>query len=146
MFRSGETLGLFTGNKGGHKEHFLKFSALYYFFPFQNLKSWTKDGTSYFTGPIIVHGWKDESIIFMHTPPEIRKLLTSNGKIKQQNESSTGGVFEELSPDAMNIVSEETGDATMADHGAIMNDVINLEAGNGDAEGEDLPITNSQSE
>ena len=38
MFHSGETLGLFTGNKGGHKEHFLKFSALYYFFPFQNLK------------------------------------------------------------------------------------------------------------
>ena len=38
MFRSGETLGLFTGNKGGHNEHFLKFSALYYFFPFQNLK------------------------------------------------------------------------------------------------------------
>ena len=38
MFRSGETLGLFTGNKGKHKEHFLKFSALYYFFPFQNLK------------------------------------------------------------------------------------------------------------
>ena len=38
MFRSGETLGLFTGNKGGHSEHFLKFSALYYFFPFQNLK------------------------------------------------------------------------------------------------------------
>ena len=32
MFRSGETLGLFTGNKGGHSEHFSKFSALYYFF------------------------------------------------------------------------------------------------------------------
>ena len=31
-------MGLFTGNKGGHNEHFLKFSALYYFFPFQNLK------------------------------------------------------------------------------------------------------------
>ena len=38
MFRSRETLGLFTGNKGGHSEHILKFSALYYFFPFQNLK------------------------------------------------------------------------------------------------------------
>ena len=38
MFRSGETLGLFIGNKGGHNKHFLKFSALYYFFPFQNLK------------------------------------------------------------------------------------------------------------
>ena len=38
MFRSGETLGLSTGNKGGNNEHFLKFSALYYFFPFQNLK------------------------------------------------------------------------------------------------------------
>ena len=37
MFRSRETLGLFTGNKGGHNEHFLKFSALHYFFPFQNL-------------------------------------------------------------------------------------------------------------
>ena len=30
--------GLFTGNKRGHNEHFLNFSALYYFFPFQNLK------------------------------------------------------------------------------------------------------------
>ena len=38
MFRSGETLGLFTGNKGGHNKHFLKFSAFYYFLPFQNLK------------------------------------------------------------------------------------------------------------
>ena len=38
MFRSGETLGLFTGNKEGHSEHFLKFSALYYFFPILNLK------------------------------------------------------------------------------------------------------------
>ena len=38
MVRSGETLGLLTGNKAGHNEHFLKFSALYYFFPFQNLK------------------------------------------------------------------------------------------------------------
>ena len=38
MFRSGESLGLFTCNKGGHYEHFLKFSALYYFLPFQNLK------------------------------------------------------------------------------------------------------------
>ena len=38
MFRLGETLGLFTGNKAGHNEHFLNFSALYYFFPFQNLK------------------------------------------------------------------------------------------------------------
>ena len=32
MFRLGGTLGLFTGNKGGHSEHILKFSALYYFF------------------------------------------------------------------------------------------------------------------
>ena len=38
MFRSGESLGLFTCNKGGHYEHFLTFSALYYFFPFPNLK------------------------------------------------------------------------------------------------------------
>ena len=35
MFRSGETLGIFTDNKGGHNEHFLKFSALYYFFHFK---------------------------------------------------------------------------------------------------------------
>ena len=37
LFRSGENLGLFTGNKEGYSEHILKFSALYYFFPFQNL-------------------------------------------------------------------------------------------------------------
>ena len=32
MFRSGDFLGLFTDNKKGHYEHFLKFSALYIFF------------------------------------------------------------------------------------------------------------------
>ena len=32
MFRSGETRGLFTGNKGGHFKHILKLSALYYYF------------------------------------------------------------------------------------------------------------------
>ena len=38
IFHLGTTLGLFTGNTGGNSEHILKFSALYYFFPFQNLK------------------------------------------------------------------------------------------------------------
>ena len=45
MFRSRETLGLFTCDKGGHSEpeHFLKFSASYIFFPFQKNR-WPKSG------------------------------------------------------------------------------------------------------